>query len=169
MTAHVEDVESQMPAIQPVVAESVTTQLCARLKTPIRQHGAARDRYRQQRTHVGRSFRQLIAKALLASLQRLEGTSFLIAQPFPLQGSPDPGTQKDRVERFAHVILRPGFDAAGDVVLLVQRGDDDHGDVSQGRIRLYSGQNLIAVESRHDHIEQPEADLLCPNRWKYSR
>ena len=61
--------------------------------------------------------------------------------------------------RLADEIVGAAFDAADDVLRVVERGDEDHGNVAQGRIGLDGAAQVVAIHFRHDDIGQYQVRL----------
>ena len=95
-----------------------------------------------------------------------------VAQPVALehvqaparQAGVDARPQQNGIERLREVILGARFDAADHTVVVVDRGDHDHGDVSQRGIVLHLTEHLEPVHARHDDVEQHEVDVTGAQR-----
>ena len=61
--------------------------------------------------------------------------------------------------RLADEIVGAAFDAADDVLRVVERGDEDHGNIAQGRIGLDGAAQVVAIHFRHDDIGQHQVRL----------
>ena len=95
-----------------------------------------------------------------------------VAQPVALehvqalarQAGVDARPQQNGIERLREVILRARLDAADHALVVVDRGDHDHGDVAQRGIALHLTEHLEPVHARHDDVEQHEIDVAGAQR-----
>ena len=60
---------------------------------------------------------------------------------------------------FDEVVGRPELDASDDAVQLLDAGHDDDADVARRLLGLHGGQGLVAIELRHEHVEQHDVDF----------
>ena len=62
------------------------------------------------------------------------------------------------------MILGSRLDAADDALVIVDRGDHDHGNVTQCSVPLHLVEHLEPVHVRHDDVEQHKVDPAGPHR-----
>ena len=79
---------------------------------------------------------------------------FDVPQALLFERRTDPGAQHRRIERLRQVVFRPEFDALNNPLDLIERRDHDHRNILQFGVRLHSDQHFIAVQARHQHIQQ---------------
>lgn len=83
-----------------------------------------------------------------------------VAQTFFRESRFDAGQKENCVARFGQEIVRSHLDAMNGGGGFIGCGKHDDGDLGKVRIRFELGDDLEAVHTGHDHIEQDEVDGL---------
>jgi len=150
VTAHVEQINREVIFIEPMMSERIAAELLGRMETPF-AFDPARQRRRQQRGHIARSFREFSGKPLLDG-------AFAIQQAFFFQASINARAQQHRLERLGEIIRGTHLDALRDARDLVRCGEHDGWKVTQRVVGLCRGENFEAVHLGHLDIEKHEVE-----------
>src|SRR5512133_293560 len=87
-----------------------------------------------------------------------------IVQALLGQAAVDPCAEQDGVEWLGQVVRRPHLDAAHYAPDVLERRDHDHGNVTELLVALDLREGVVAVELRHEDVEQDDVERLGSKR-----
>jgi len=160
VAADVEEVNGEVVAVDPMVAEGVAAEFGGRDVAPVDGIGLG-ERLGDDRADVVGGLAQLGGEAVLRLLDGAQVLLLLVAEPLLFKAGSDARPQECRVEWLWQVILGALLDAAHDAVEFIERGDHDDRNVAQILVGLEGRERAVAVEHGHEHVEEHEVKWLA--------